>query len=101
MSNTAVINSFLFRMHQDPTIMMLEDLAAITDSPWINFLLSLCDEDERIFSLSTDTINKGLEEFGGKKFSAQSENLGGKPISISYVKFNKKSDLTFFILRWS
>lgn len=101
MADTATINSFLFRMHQDPTIMMLEDLASITDSPWRNFLISLCDEDEKIFSLSDTTINTGLEEFGGTKFSANLENLGGKPIRISYVKFNKKSDLTFFILRWT
>lgn len=100
MLDTSMINSFLFRMKQDPTILMLDELAFIQNEIWKNFLISL-SQDERIFSVTDTQINEGLKDYNGKKCSLNYSDGSSEEIKISYVKFQSKSDLTAFLLVWA
>lgn len=100
MSDSTVINSFLYRMHQDPTILMLDEFAHLSPTAWKNFLASLTDDAVHTPANEKDIYN-ALIMFNGERFSANYDNGAGSPFRISYVKFKSKTDLTFFMLAWA
>jgi hypothetical protein len=96
MTTATTINSFLYRMQQDPN-----EHAFLSPGAWQNFLASIADDEKRIYSVTDKQIHDGLKEFNGERFSSKYSNGSDEPIRISYVKFSSKSDLTFFMLRWA
>jgi hypothetical protein len=101
MTTATTINSFLYRMQQDPTILLLDELAVINPGVWQNFMISIADDEKRIYAVTDKQIFDALKEFNGERFSAKYSNGSDEPIRISYVKFATKKDLTFFMLVWA
>jgi hypothetical protein len=103
MTTATTINSFLYRMQQDPTILMLDELANLSGSAWQNFLVSLSNDVDGKTGPPVDEkqIYEGLKEFNGERYSSRYSNGSDEPVRISYVKFATKKDLTFFMLMWA
>ena len=90
MTTATTINSFLYRMQQDPTILMLDELAFLSPGAWQNFLASIADDESRIYSVTDKQIYEGLKEFNGERFSSKYSNGSDEPIRISYVSLQLK-----------
>lgn len=100
MPDATIINSFLYRMRQDPTILMLDEFACLCPSAWQNFSVSLTN-DAKYKTTTEKDICDALVMYNGELFSSNYDDGHGSPFRISYVKFNAKTDLTFFMLAWT
>lgn len=63
-----------------------------TEQWWINFLLSLCDDN------GTKDLKQELEKWGAQIYT---EYLYEDGVVANSIRFEKEKDFTWFMLRWS